>query len=91
MLHSILRVLIIPGSDNNYPTNVNHPYSFTIAGIGIFHLLGGEQKKPSADAAADLITLEPKVQVGRLSELQAFHTRVNMHNSIQICHPEVKK
>lgn len=48
-------------------------------------------EEPSADAAADLITLEPKVQVGRRTVLQAFRTRANMHNSFQISHPEVKK
>lgn len=33
--------------------------------------------------------LEPRVQVGRLSGHQAFRTRANMHNSVQMCHPEV--
>jgi len=41
------------------------------------------------EAAVDLITLNQKVQVGRLSGLQAFRTWANMHNSIQMCHPEV--
>ena len=48
------------------------------------------KNKPSVDAAADLITLNQKVQVGRLSGHQAFRTKANMHNSIQICRPEVK-
>ena len=47
------------------------------------------KNKPSVDAAADLITLNQKVQVGRLPALQAFRTKANMHNSGQICQPEV--
>ena len=47
------------------------------------------KNKPSVDAAVDLITLNQKVQVGRLPGLQAFRTKANMHNSSQICQPEV--
>jgi len=51
-----------------------------------WYLLGGwkpgAEKKPSVDAATDLITLNRKVQVGRLPEHQAFRTWTNMHNSI---------
>ena len=50
---------------------------------------GAEKNKPSVDAAADLITLNQKVQVGRLPGLQAFRTRANMHNSSQIGQPDV--
>lgn len=46
-------------------------------------------KEPSANAAADLITLNRKVQVGRLPGHQAFRNKANMHNSVQICHPKV--
>ena len=49
------------------------------------------KNKPSVDAAADLITLNQKAQVGWLSGHQAFRTRANMHNSSQICYPEVYK
>ena len=48
-----------------------------------------EINKPSVDAAVDLITLNRKVQVGRLPAHQAFRIEANMHNSSQICHPEV--
>jgi len=50
---------------------------------------GIEIKKPSVDAATDLITLNQKVQVGQLPGLQAFRTMTNMHNSIQTGRPEV--
>ena len=50
---------------------------------------GSGNKKPSVDAAVDLITLNQKVQVGQLPGLQAFRTMTNMHNSIQTGRPEV--
>jgi hypothetical protein len=43
------------------------------------------------DAAVGLITLNQKVQVGQLPWLQAFRTKTNMHNSIQMGRPEVYK
>jgi len=50
---------------------------------------GNQKNKPSVDAAADLITLNQRVQVGRLPGLQAFRTWANMHNGIQITIPRL--